>query len=133
MVSVKSQLGIIESTFSTRGVKEFKKGIHFNVRENLSTLQVKCYYDVLKHNGVRLEDVLKWFFEEYLLQEFGANGFWFNPPSERTTLAEKCRTIASEMDAVLKQFRMYVRDGGLIENYLKCLRSILYFLICQVL
>ncbi len=111
LVSVKSQLGIFERTLSTRGIKEFIKGSHFNIGEYLSTMQVKGCYDILKHNGVRLEDVLKWFFEEYLPQEFGANGFRFNPPSERTTMVEKCRTIASEMDGVLKQFRMYVQDG----------------------
>lgn len=111
LVSVKSQLGIFEKKLSARGIKEFIKGNHFNVGETLSTMQVKGCYDILKHNGVRLEDVLKWFFEEYLPQEFGANGFRFNPPSEGTTLVEKCRTIASEMDGVLKQFRMYVQDG----------------------
>lgn len=111
LVSVKSQLGIFERTLSTRGVKEFIKGNHFNIGENLSTMQVKGCYDILKHNGVRLEDVLKWFFEEYLPQEFGVNGFRFNSPSDGTTLVEKCRTIASEMDGVLKQFRMYVQDG----------------------
>lgn len=111
LVSVKSKLGIFERTLSTRGIKEFIKGNHFNIGETLSTMQVKGCYDILKHNGVRLEDVLKWFFEEYLLEEFGANGFRFNPPSEGTTLVEKCRTIASEMDGVLKQFRMYVQDG----------------------
>ena len=111
LVSVKSQLGVFERVLSTRGIKEYVKGNLFNIGENISTMQVKGYYDILKHNGVRLEDVLKWFFEEYLPQEFGANGFRFNPPSEGTTLVEKCRTIASEMDGVLKQFRMYVQDG----------------------
>ncbi len=111
LVSVKSQLGVFERTLLTRGIKEYVKGNLFNIGENISTMQVKGCYDILKHNGVRLEDVLKWFFEEYLPQEFGANGFQFNPPSEGTTLVEKCRTIASEMDGVLKQFRMYVQDG----------------------
>lgn len=111
LVSVKSQLGVFERALLTRGIKEYVKGNLFNIRENISTMQVKGCYDILKHNGVRLEDVLKWFFEEYLPQEFGANGFRFNPPSEGTTLVEKCRTIASEMDGVLKQFRMYVQDG----------------------
>lgn len=111
LVSVKSQLGIFERTLTTRGIKEFVKGNHFNIGENLSTMQIRACYDILKDNGVRLEDVLKWFFEEYLSQEFGANGFRFNAPSEGTTMVEKCRTLASEMDGVLKQFRMYVQDG----------------------
>lgn len=54
-------------------------------------MQVKGCYDILKHNGVRLEDVLKWFFEEYLPQEFNAYGFRFNPPSEDTTMVEHIR------------------------------------------
>lgn len=111
LVSVKSELRIFERTLSTRGIKEYIKGNRFNIGENLSTMQVKGCYDILRHNGVRLEEVLKWFFEEYLPQEFGAYGFRFNPPSENTTMIEKCRTIASEMDGVLKQFRMYVQDG----------------------
>lgn len=111
LVSVESQLGIFERELSTRGIKEFIKGNHFDIGENLSTMQVKGCYDILKQNGVRLEDVLKWFFEEYLPQEFNAYGFRFNPSSENTTMIEKCRTIASEMDGVLKQFRMYVQDG----------------------
>lgn len=111
LVAVKSQLGVFERTLSIRGIKEYVKGDLFNIGENISTMQVKGCYEILKHNGVRLEDILKWFFEEYLPQEFGAKGFLFNPPSEGTTLVEKCRTIASEMDGVLKQFRMYVCDG----------------------
>lgn len=111
LVSVKSQLGIFEETLAIRGIKEFIKGEKFNIGENLSTMQVKGCYDILKSHGVRLEDVFKWFFEEYLPQEFSANGFQFNPPSEGTTVVEKCRTIASEMDGILKQFRMYVQNG----------------------
>ena len=111
LVSVKSHMGIFEKTLGVRGIKDYVKGANFNNMENLSTMQVRGYYEILKNNGVRLEDVFKWFFENYLSQEFGANGFRFNPPSEGTTLVEKCRTIASEMDGVLKQFRMYVQDG----------------------
>ena len=111
LVSVESKLGLFERILSTRGIKEFIAGNHFIAGENLSTMQVQACYEILKRNKVRLEDVLKWFFEEYLSQEFGANGFRFNPPSEGTMMAEKCRTISSEMDGVLKQFRMYVQDG----------------------
>lgn len=111
LVSVKSQLGILERTLFIRGNKDYIRGESFNALENLTTLQMKGYYNILEKNGVCLEDVLKWFFEKYLPEEFCANGFHFNPPSEGTTLVEKCRTIASEMDGVLKQFRMYVQDG----------------------
>ena len=127
LVAVKSQLGVFERTLSIRGIKEYVKGDLFNIGEKISTMQVKGCYDILKHNGVRLEDVLKWFFEEYLPQEFGAKGFRFNPPSEGTTQVEKCRTIASEMDGVLKQFRMYVCDGKIDRELFEMSSDACYF------
>lgn len=111
LVSVASKLDIFEKTLFTRGKKDYIKGNSFDFMDMLSMAQVKGYYDILKSKNIRLEDVMQWFFEEYLLQEFGVKGFLFNPPSEGSTLVEKCRTIASEMDGVLKQFRMYVQEG----------------------
>ena len=111
LVSVKSKIGILERLLVSRGKRNYLKGNAFNVMDNISTMQTKCYYDILKDKEIRLENVFKWFFEKYLPEEFGAEGFRFNPPSEGTTLVEKCRTIASEMDGIFKQFRMYVQDG----------------------
>ncbi len=110
LVSVESHLGILERKLFTRGIKDYVKGNKFDAIDTFSTMQVRGYYDILKSKNVRLEDVLKWFFEEYLPQEFHVHGFRFNPPSEGTTMVEKCRTIAAEMEGVLKQFRIYVQN-----------------------
>ena len=64
LVSVKSHLGIFEKTLFTRGIKDYIKGNSFDFRENLSTMQVRGYYDILKSKEIRLEDVMKWFFED---------------------------------------------------------------------
>ena len=111
LVSIKSEIGILERCLATRGVKDYITGHIFDAKQNLSIMQMKGYYDILKKLEIRLEDVFQWFFEKYLAEEFGAEGFRFNPPSEGTNYIEKCRTIASEMESVLKQFRMYVQDG----------------------
>lgn len=76
-------------------------------------MQTNGYYNLLRAYNVQLEDVFKWFFEEYLPDEFGANVFRFNPPTVESTPVEKCRSLASEMDGVLKQFQMFVEDGSI--------------------
>ncbi len=111
LVSVRSQLGVFEREFFTRGKKDYIKGACFNHADIISTMQVNGYYRILEKNGIRLEEAFKWFFEEYLLQEFGATNFRFNSPSIGATTVENCRTIASEMEGALKQFCMYVNDG----------------------
>lgn len=111
LVSVASNMGTLERHLGAKGARDYEKGAVFSQIENLTTLQIKGYYDILKSRGIQLEDVFKWFFETYLPQEFKAEGFRFHPPTEGGTLVEKCRTIASEMDGILKQLCMYVQDG----------------------
>lgn len=111
LVSVESKISAIEKAIGTKGKKEYSPGYSFTVFQSLYQFQVFAYYSILQKHGIFLEDVFKWFFEQYLPQEFNACGFHFNPPSQGTSYIEKCRTMASEMEGVLKQFRMYANDG----------------------
>ncbi len=108
-----SRISAVESIFQTRGIKDYPVGTAFNCEEALTTMQTNGYYNLLRAYNVQLEDVFKWFFEEYLPDEFGANVFRFNPPTVESTPVEKCRSLASEMDGVLKQFQMFVEDGSI--------------------
>lgn len=111
LVSRESQASMFERIFQTRGIKDYPVGTGFNFQETMSTMQTGAYYNLLSRYGIRLEDVFHWFFSEYLPSEFQVYGFRFNPPTAESTLVEKCRSLASEMDGVLKQFKMYVEDG----------------------
>lgn len=111
LVSVRSKIGALEEVFMIKGAKFYLKGSYFETQDIISTGQTKLYYDFLKQHGIELEDVFKWFFEIYLSEEFGANGFSFSVSTPTSTYIEKCRTLASEMDGILKQFRMFVQDG----------------------
>lgn len=111
LVSKASHESMLERIFQTRGVKDYPIRASFNFQEALTTMQTGAYYNLLSANDIRLEDIFHWFFSTYLPHEFQVYGFRFNPPTEESTLVEKCRSLASEMDGVLKQFKMYVEDG----------------------
>lgn len=111
LVSVESKMGIFEKHLGLKGNKEYQIGFSFR-QEDMKTLgQLRGYRSLLKKNGINIEDVFRWFFEDYLKTEFHAEGFIFNPSSEGTSYLEKCRNLACEMDGVLKQYRMYCQDG----------------------
>lgn len=111
LVSVKSEISSLERVFATNGLYDYSYGHCFTMNDHISTIQTNAYYQFLQSHGVNLEDVFVWFFDSYLPEEFNANGFKLRASSASTTYVEKCRNLASEMDGVLKQFRMYVRDG----------------------
>ena len=110
-VAVESEMGVFEKDMGLKGKKEYIKGTSFNMCNMTSTLQMNAYYNFLQKNNISLELVIKWFFEVYLKEEFGAGGFVYNPSKNDASWLDKCRNIASEMDGVLKQYRMYVEDG----------------------
>ena len=113
LVSVKSDIGVIERAFAVDGIKFYRRGSQFNMMSAMSNAQMSLYSSFLAAHGINLEDVFKWFFEKYLPEEFGVAGFSMNTSSSTATYIEKCRNLASEMDGVLKQFRMFVLNGSI--------------------
>lgn len=109
--ALKSESSTLEQHLGTKGKNDYVTGIAFNLKCMQSTLQMQAYQGELQKIGVRIEDIFKWFFEVYLKEEFNAQGFTYSPPSEGTTYAEKCKLLASSMDGVLKQYRLFCDDG----------------------
>lgn len=114
-----SQIGILERLISVKGIKEYQTGFLFNIENMKSSLEMQGYIVELKKYHIRLEDVMKWFFSDYLPNEFGVVGFVFNAPSDESTVLEKCKMLSSEMDGVIKQFDMYVQDGKIDRELLE--------------
>ncbi len=111
LVSLRSQLGVFERSLGIKGKKEYQIGMAYRIHDMMTLGEVHEYRVVLRENGINLEDVFRWFFEEYLKDEFQAKGFSFQISSEGTSFLEKCKNLASEMDGVLKQYRTYLQDG----------------------
>lgn len=109
--SLKNELGILDSLFSVNGNKYYSTGTYFISIQMLSLIQMAAYNCELERIGIRLEDIFRWFFEEYLKNEFNANGFTYTPPSAGTTITEKCKLLCIAIDGALKQYRLYCEDG----------------------
>lgn len=111
LVSLKYHMGILERSLGIKGKKEYHTGMQFQIINMTSLGQIRGYRSVLSSNGVELENVFKWFFEEYLKNEFKAEGFSFQASSPSASFVEKIKNITSEMDGALKQFRAFLEDG----------------------
>lgn len=107
----KAEMGVFEQHLVITGKKDYVTGIAFNLRAMQSALQMQAYQQELKRIGIQIEELFKWFFEVYLKEEFNAQGFSYSPPSMGTTCAEKCKLLASSIDGVLKQYRLFCEDG----------------------
>lgn len=118
-VSKESQLDIFEKHIFIQTKKSYRTGTAFDRLDMLSTLQMMAYYKELKRINIRLENIIEWFFKKYLLDEFNIKDYRINIPSEESNYLEKCRTTLSELDNILKEYRLVVEDDEIDHELLQ--------------
>ena len=105
------QISALEDVFTVKGIKTYQDSTTFSVMSDFCSLQLRGYLVELQRIKTDIESIFKWFFEEYLPSEFAVTGFSYNTSSAGTSYLEKCKNIASEMERVLKQYRLYSKYG----------------------
>ena len=117
--SIRSRLSIFEKILGTKGIKEYEIGSAFRISDMKSSIEMKGYIEFILEFNIHIEDIYKWFFVEYLKDEFGVCGFIFNLPSYAQSFLEKCRNLPSEMDGILKQYQLFVQYGSIDRELLE--------------
>ena len=110
-ISRKNMLGAIERTMGSKGRREYIVGSGYSILQMTAAGQMQGYMSLLEDNGIYIEDMIKWFFETYLSDEFNAEGFIYNASTKNSTWLERCRNIAIEIDSILKQYRLFCEEG----------------------
>lgn len=111
LTSIHSRRGALEDAIIANGKTIYKFGHTFSMLNELANLQMACYNDVLNKENIYIEDIVKWFFETYLKEEFGAEGFVCVTPKQTDSLLSKYERLASVMDGITKQFKLFCEEG----------------------
>lgn len=108
-----SQLGVFERIMGVTGNAEYKTGVAFGAVNTSSLIQTRMYGSFLESHDIFLEDVIAWFFEKYLLEEFEAANFSFSPSAGDEHYLQRVRHLFAEMESVVNQFSVFVENGNL--------------------
>ncbi|WP_153395829.1 hypothetical protein [Ornithinicoccus halotolerans] len=106
-----SERGGIEAAIGLIGTSHYRTGQIFEAKDRATLLQTVMYVRYLASKDIDLEAVLRWYFEEYLPEEYGVEGFVFSPSSPMANYLERCRNLFAEMESVATQFKLFLEDG----------------------
>ena len=109
--SFMAELFVVEKIAGWHGHKEYLTGEKYSFKDMKSNSEIIEYSQLLEKNGIRIEDVFQWFFNVFLKERFGVDGFIVNMPSKDLTYLEKCKCLPQELDVICKQFKAYVENG----------------------
>lgn len=118
LVSLRSQENTIEQLYRNWTSTSFRDNNGFNAKFNLQRLYIQAYYKFLLNHDIRIEKIYEYFFNEYIPKEFRITGFKFNAPSFDSTYLEKCRSLFSELDNVIKQYNSFSLYENINQDFL---------------
>ena len=121
LISKPNQMSTLERVFMRTDLKkEYIKSDFFDIYNNFAVIAMVSYCEFLeKECNIRIEEVLQWFFDKYLVDEFNIKNFIVNMPSPGSTYLEKCRTICCEFESILKQYDVLVKFGYINHDYIE--------------
>lgn len=111
--SYPARLGVMERVMGLTGSTEYKTGTAYQLANMTSLAQTHMYRQFLTLHDIDLEKVISWFFETYLVAEFGIDHASFTPSSAGTPYLQRLRHLFAEMESVASQFRLYVENGAI--------------------
>lgn len=118
-VSKENDLSAIERNLGIRSKREYVVGAAYHQSQYIQNLNLVAYDRLLQELDIEFELVIKWFFSDYLKEEFNADGFYFSPSTKGASMIERCRNLLCEMDSLLKQFKMFAEDGEINRELLE--------------
>lgn len=110
---------VFESLFQPHRDHLYRNTISFNFKELYADTVVQSYIRILKAFNIKIEDMIKWFFCEYLKEEFSVNDFIVKMPTELSSHLDKCRTILPEIDRIFKQYNALIEDGEIDQELIQ--------------
>ena len=116
--SKKSSLGLFEE-LGVKGKNWYKKGISFDLTQHSVVLKLQAYETELQKCNVSIDDLLKWFYESYLDEEFNIKNFHYQRIFNEVSDIDKCILISCGIDNILKQFKVYCEKGAIDHEYLE--------------
>lgn len=108
-----------ESFVGLKSLNSYPVDVAFQLSQMIYTTESMAYDAELSKHNLRIEDLIEWFFQTYLKEEFNVNGFTYNSTSLSATYLEKTRLLCSEIDSIIKQFSIFVEDRYINQDLLE--------------
>lgn len=112
-----------EETFSFARHFSHKSNAHYDSYfpqlKLYHNLLFQTYFDYLKQNEIDVEEIIEWYFNIYLETELDIKGFRFHASNKESSYYERGKSIICEMDSILDQYELFVRNGEINQDLLE--------------
>lgn len=69
-----------------------------------------AYFEYLKNNNIDIEEIVEWYFNFYVKEELGIQGFYFHSSNNESSYYERGKSLIGEMDSILDQYEIFSKN-----------------------
>lgn len=113
LVNKDSETDGLEWVVMDHGKDAYSMNHSCQISNKLALANTSFYSQVLPTMGQRLESLVKNFYENHFKEDYGYPALQLVLPAEDADWVAKCRTIIPELDAVSKQYNLFVEEGDI--------------------
>lgn len=111
LISKASQLSVLERVMGVRSKNEYFGGMLFQLSQMTSQAQIFTYSNVLRTLDISIEEILQFVYTTLFSEKYGfASNASLIMPTLSASPLEKVRTLAPELESILKQYKLFVED-----------------------
>lgn len=119
VVSSQSSYGeTLTDILTSRGNGEYRMSERAELDCTLFRLHVCAFEGYMNKRKTRFEDIFSLYFNDFIEQNYDIFGFTFTASTLDATYLEKCKHLATEFDAIYRQFKLHVEDGEIDQELL---------------
>lgn len=107
------EMGVFETHMGVNTNNSYMVGQYFTVKQQMSTMKLKALSDLLGRHGIRLEDLVDWFFSVYSEEEFGIKWLPLNMPSKDESKANQTATLLRIEEHIRTQYHVLASNRSI--------------------
>lgn len=117
LITKNSESSTLLSIISGLSATDYPVNPFFYVKEQMAIYSLSAYIMLLEKQGVNLEQVLEYYYHEHLKEYFAIENFQVSFSVDRDYY-ERCKSVVSEMEAIVRQYQSYVIDGFIDHEFI---------------
>lgn len=122
----RARLGVIERLVGARGRNEYITTPSAGVVDHATQVQTIFYHRFLAEKDIDLEQVIAWFCEEHIAEQYRAGDFTFSASDRGSSYLQRVRHLFAEIESLASQFSLFAIDGKIDRELLAITEPVRY-------
>lgn len=107
------EIGAIMRHMGVRTANSYEIDVYFDLKHQLAVGKIQMITELLSRNGIRIEDVIDWFFSAYSKEEFGIEWLPLNMPNKDEVTGNKTATLFRIEESIRTQYEVLATHGSI--------------------